>query len=256
MPPAKRKTAPANRSPRPVYLVKLPRTDYEEARHLQLALVNARGRNVLGKDVILLLEHPPVFTLGRRGGIENLTVSKSLLAEQGIPIVQVERGGNITYHGPGQLVAYLIFNLNRIKMGITDLVTQMEAVMIKTAADFGVQANRNPKNRGIWVGNSKLGSVGIAVRRGISFHGFAFNVRPSLKHFDWINPCGLTGVGVTSLEKELGRRLPMDRVRQVLYHYIQTLFDLQMERITPKELESLLTPIHPRTAAGRSRDTG
>jgi lipoate-protein ligase B len=208
---------------------------------LQLAIVEAKKRGILKNDVILSLEHPSVYTLGRRGGIENLTVSKSFLERSNIPVVPVERGGNITYHGPGQLVFYPIIDLNRAKLGITDLVSKMEDIMIRTAGDFGLRAGRNPKNRGIWVGNCKLGSIGLAVRKGISFHGFALNVNPSLIHFEWINPCGLTDIGVTSLEKELGEELSIDAVRKAVIQHMQKIFHFNVERITKIKLATLLS---------------
>lgn len=230
----------ATRNEHSCYYLELPVTDYYEAWQFQLAIVDAKKNGSLEADVILSLEHGSVYTLGRRGGIENLTVSKSFLKKSGIPVVQIERGGNITYHGPGQLVVYPIFDLNRAKLGITDLVSKMEDIMIRTVKDFGVKAGRNSKNRGIWVGNSKLGSIGIAVRKGISFHGFALNVSPSLIHFEWINPCGLTDIGVTSLEKELGEELPMAHVRNAMAHHLKRLFHLKLDRISKNKLNTLL----------------
>jgi lipoate-protein ligase B len=232
---------PAPHNEHSCYYLELPITDYHEAWQLQIAIVQAKNRGILKADVILSLEHASVYTLGRRGGIENLTVSKSFLEKSNIPVVSVERGGNITYHGPGQLVVYPILDLKRAKLGITDLVSRMEDIMIRTAEDFGVRAGRNPKNRGIWVGNHKLGSIGIAVRKGISFHGFALNVNPSLTHFEWINPCGLTDIGVTSLEKELGGEPSMDPVRKALTHHMKKLFHLNLEGITKKKLATLLS---------------
>jgi lipoic acid synthetase len=232
---------PETRNKPPCYHLELPITDYHEAWQLQIAIVEAKNRGILKSDVILSLEHASVYTLGRRGGIENLTISKSFLEKNNISIVHVERGGNITYHGPGQLVVYPILDLNRAKLGISDLVSRMEDIMILTAGDFGVVAGRNQKNRGIWVGNNKLGSIGIAVRKGISFHGFALNVNPSLTHFEWINPCGLTDIGVTSLEKELGVKSSMKDVRKSLGKHLEKIFRLNMERITKKKLASLLS---------------
>ena len=127
--------------------VELPLTEYRKAWDLQQTIVTAKTRGALENDVVLVLEHPPVYTLGRRGGIENLCVPKERLAREGIEVVPVERGGDITYHGPGQLVAYPLLDIRRARMGITDLVTCLEEIMIETAGDFDVQAQRNPLNR-------------------------------------------------------------------------------------------------------------
>jgi len=169
----------------------IPSMDYEEARRLQLELVEARHRGESTSDIVLLLEHPPVFTLGRRGERAHVIVSESFLNDRGIPLIHVERGGDVTYHGPGQLVCYLLVNLRTNHWPVVDFVCALEEIMIRTAGEWGIASERNSVNRGAWVGMSKIGSVGIAVRRGISFHGFALNVNNSLEPFSWINPCGL-----------------------------------------------------------------
>jgi len=237
---ATRNAQRATRNPSDCYFLELPLTDYHDAWEMQIAIVNAKKQGILAADVILLLEHSPVFTLGRRGGLEHLTVSKDFLETSNIKVVHVERGGNITYHGPGQIVVYPILDLNRRKLGITDLVSGMEEIMIRTARDFGVQAGCNPKNRGVWVGNQKLGSIGIAVRRGISYHGFALNVHPWLTHFEWIHPCGLTDIGVTSLKKELGTGISMGEVRIALKHHMEKVFQLKLNPITKDRLNGLM----------------
>lgn len=207
-------------------------TDYGEIQALQLELVEARKKRTIDRDVILILEHRPVFTLGRRGGRENLTVTPEFLEKSGVQVVQAERGGNITYHGPGQIIGYPIVDLYGGKIKVVDFVGLLEDVMIRTAADFGIAAGQDPRNRGVWVGGNKLGSVGIAVRRGVSFHGFALNVNLALEPFDWINPCGLTGIGVTSMKRELSQELPMDRVRETVKKNIETVFDVRLEMKT------------------------
>jgi lipoyl(octanoyl) transferase len=180
--------------------------EYEKARDLQVRLVDARYRGMLGSDILLLMEHLPVFTLGRRGGRENLTVSELFVKNAGISIIHAERGGDVTFHGPGQLVGYPIIDLRAVGLTVTGYVEMLEEVMILTAAHWGVTATRNPRNHGVWVGDRKLGSLGIAIRRGIAFHGFALNVNNSLEPFDWINPCGLQGVKMTSILAEIGCR--------------------------------------------------
>lgn len=216
--------------------VELPLTGYGAAWKLQTDLVAARQQNMLDTDVVLLLEHPPVFTLGRRGGMANLNVSEAFLKDSQIPVVQVERGGDITFHGPGQLVIYPILDLNRPRLGVVDYVEMLEDVIIRVAADWGIVAGRNPLNRGVWVGKSKLGSVGIAVRRGISFHGVAFNVNPSLEPFTWINPCGLKGIGMTSLERELGRSVSMEKVRNGVKDHLAQVFGVELVMTRIEEL--------------------
>jgi lipoate-protein ligase B len=209
---------------------------YPEAWELQLRLVEARQANRLEHDAVLLLEHPPVFTLGRRGGRESLLVPEETLARHGIPIVQVERGGNITYHGPGQLVVYPIVHLPGMRLGVVDMVDRLEEVMIRTCRDFGVEAGRNALNRGVWVGRRKIGAIGLAVRRGVSFHGLALNVSPDLAPFGFVQPCGLQGVGVTSIAKESGRPVPMDEALSAAERNIEAVFGVRLEQVAAEEL--------------------
>jgi lipoate-protein ligase B len=215
--------------------------DYSEALRLQHRLVAARKTGALATDLLILLEHPPVFTLGRRGGRENLIVPTDFLTNAGIQVIQAERGGNITFHGPGQLVAYLVLDLEAAKMGVKDFVYFLEDVMIRTAAEWGVPAERNPVNRGIWVANSKMGSIGIAIRRGITYHGLAFNVDVSLEPFGWINPCGLADVGVTSLKLASGLSLDMPSVRRVFKGHIQTIFGTELVALQRDEVDDITT---------------
>ena len=204
------------------------------ARALQGAPTKLIG--IIVKDIVLLLEHPRVFTLGRRGGLENLTVSGDFLEKAGVPVIHVERGGDITFHGPGQVVMYPILDLRDARLGVVDYVELLEEVMIRTASDWGIEAGRNPLNRGVWVGNNKLGSIGIAIRKGISFHGMAFNVNLSLEPFGWINPCGLQNIGITSMERELARKLSMDKVREAVKRHVETIFSVKLVKT---ELEKL-----------------
>lgn len=214
--------------------------EYAKAWDLQHKLVIARREEILVNDVILFLEHPPVFTFGRRGGLNNLIVSDDFLEKAGISVIQVERGGNITFHGPGQLVVYPIINMRAARLGVMDYVTGLEEVMIRTAADQGVTAERNPMNRGVWVGNKKLGSIGIAIRKGICFHGIAFNVCLSLKPFGWIKPCGLQDIGVTSIERELSSKVSMSKACKILKCHIEAVFGVELVMTSLKELQSLL----------------
>ncbi|NQU43029.1 lipoyl(octanoyl) transferase LipB [bacterium] len=213
------------------YRLDIPRLEYRSAWALQHRLAQARREGRLQRDEVILLEHPPVYTLGRRGGEENLMVSAKFLRSKGIEVVPVERGGNITYHGPGQLVMYPIVNLREAGLKVVDFVGCLEEIMIRAAAAWGVEAERNPLNRGVWVGRSKLGALGITVRRSVSFHGLAFNVNTDLEPFDWINPCGLSGVEVTSLQKETGKPLPMEEVRKTVWDKTAEVFEIDWERV-------------------------
>ena len=216
-------------------------TEYQEAWELQQAIVKAKVDGILQSDVILVLEHPPVYTLGRRGGIENLCVPRTMLEEKGIDVVQIERGGDITYHGPGQLIAYPLLDIRRARLGVTDLVSSLEEIMIDIAGVFGIEAGRNPLNRGAWIGKAKLGSIGIAVRKNITFHGMALNINLDLTPFSWINPCGLKDVSMTSLKEAVGKTIDMHVARHTLKENMQTALGFELE---PTDLETLSGLIH------------
>jgi lipoate-protein ligase B len=222
------------------YCVDLPAMEYREAWDLQHSLVVARKDVVVDKDIVLLLEHHPVFTLGRRGELGGLMVSESFLEKKGIAVIHVERGGDITFHGPGQLVVYPIIDLNALGLGVADYVTALEEAMIRTAADFKVKAEQNPKNRGVWIGNNKLGSIGVAVRRGVTYHGLALNVNTSLEPFSWIHPCGLSDIGMTSLGRELSREVSMSQVRASARHNVESVFGVQLVIKSLEELKACM----------------
>jgi len=179
----------------PCYAVNPGLMEYNQAWKLQSDLVAARLGGSIDRDIILFLEHPAVFTLGRRGGREYLLVGESLLEQAGIAVVQVERGGYITYHGPGQLVVYTIIDLEARRLGVKDFVAALEDIMLQTVRTWGLKAQRNTANPGIWMGQRKMGSIGIALRKGVSFHGLSLNVNVDLDPFSWIQPCGLQGGG-------------------------------------------------------------
>ena len=201
-------------------LVDLGLTDYAAAYDLQLALVEKRRKGQAPVDVFLVTEHPSTFTLGRRGGQENLMVPEEFLRERNIPLVHIERGGDITFHGRGQLVIYPIMHLREAGLSVTEYVYCLEEVMIRLAAACGVKAARDPRNHGVWVGqgygNKKLGSVGIAIRHGVAFHGLALNVCLDLEPFSWVNPCGLAGVSMTTVSRECGREVTLAEVKKEL----------------------------------------
>jgi len=229
--------------------VELPLTDYMEVWDTQLQLAAARADGRIDTDIVLSVEHPPVFTIGRRGSLENLKVTEDFLKQAGIPVVNVERGGDVTFHGPGQLVVYPIINLENANLKLDTYLDSLEEVMLRTTAVSGVPAGRNSLNRGIWVDDKKLGSLGITIRRGITFHGLSLNVNISLEPFEWINPCGLHGIKMTSLECELSRQLSMKKVRNDLMSNIETVFGIRLVnaslsdlRTRVEEPESLASP--------------
>lgn len=180
---------------------------FREAWDYQNAL---RAARIAGEipDTLLLCEHPPVFTLGRRDCHEDWKASFDAIAQAGIDVVQTNRGGRITYHGPGQLVGYCILHLEERTLGIKTLVRHIESVLIETVAAFGITAARDCINPGIWVGADKLGAIGLHVSRQVTQHGFALNHRVRMTDYQYIVPCGLAGRGVTSMDRLLGDATP------------------------------------------------
>ncbi len=221
--------------------------DYQEAYALQRQISLAKTGGDLAPDVILVLEHPPVFTLGKRGGTENLRVTPAFLEEKGIPVIPTKRGGNITFHGPGQIVLYPIVDISRANIGVADFVNTLEETMIRTCQAFGVNAARNPRNHGIWVENNKIGSIGLTVKHGVCHHGLALNVNLDLTPFSWINPCGLQGVGMTSmalaLDLDLGNENDPQMTTTVKTHLLENLGQVtgfSFKTVTPEQLKQVL----------------
>ena len=173
-------------------------TGFSEGLSLQKrALERVESSEVDG--VLIVLEHRPVFTTGRSGGMENLLIDGDELTRLGIELHRADRGGNITYHGPGQLVAYPVFNLEKWRKDLPWYVSSLEEVVIQVLSDYGIEAVRKPKYRGVWVGERKIAAVGIAVKRWITTHGLSFNIEVDKSHFELINPCGLKGLAISSL---------------------------------------------------------
>ncbi len=188
---------------------------YENGMKLQQKLVEMRQREEID-DQLLLLEHPPVITLGRGGDDTNLLATPPELASHGVRFYETTRGGDITYHGPGQIVGYPIIHLGEGNRDVRKYVTALEEVLIRTVAEYGITADRVDGRRGIWVGNDKIAAIGVRIARWVTSHGWALNVNTNLDHFRLITPCGLSGTGVTSIERETGRRVVLDDVRDVL----------------------------------------
>jgi lipoate-protein ligase B len=225
--------------------VNLPETEYQVALDLQLTIVNAKIADRNFPDVILCIEHPRVFTLGRRGGKENLCVSREFLSDKGVSVVPTDRGGNITYHGPGQLVVYPIIDLHRRQFKVVEFVSGLEQAMIRTASHWGIDAGTDPANRGVWLNRNKLGSIGITVRRGISFHGLALNVNTDMEPFAWINPCGLDEVRMTSFEKHLDRPVPMVEARRLMGEAFAEIFRVKVKEKPFERLKERLRHLEP-----------
>ncbi len=197
---------------------------YENAMHLQQKLVALRQSDSI-PDQLLLLEHPAVITLGRGGDAKNLLAPPDVLRAQRVRFYQTTRGGDITYHGPGQIVGYPILHLGEGNRDIRKYVTKIEEVLIRTVADYGITATRVEGKRGIWVGENKIAAIGVRIARWVTSHGFALNVNTNLEHFRLITPCGIRGAGVTSISHEIGREISTDEVRSVLVAKFAEVFD-------------------------------
>jgi lipoyl(octanoyl) transferase len=241
----------------------LGRVDYDEALRLQAELVALRQQDRIA-NTLLLLEHPPVLTLGRNANRANVLASDELLARRGVTLHQINRGGDVTYHGPGQLIGYPIFDLRSLRnpsgtrMGPVDFVRQMEEALIGLCAEFGVSAARIPGLTGVWChlrwgfpldecrpskasdppqGERKIGAIGIHVSRGVVSHGFAFNVTTNLADFALINPCGITDRPVTSLDKEVANPETLPGLEAIAYKAAQ-----QFGRVLNQPIRQLDSP--------------
>jgi lipoyl(octanoyl) transferase len=202
---------------------RLGRVPYEEALELQARLVTERQREEM-PDTLLLLEHDPVFTLGRNARPENVLLPVEALRARGFGVFETGRGGDVTYHGPGQVVAYPIVRLAPGRQDVHRYVRDLEEVMIRACADHGVIAGRVSGRTGAWVGDEKIGAIGVRIARWVTSHGFALNVGNDLAPFDLIVPCGIRDHGVTSLERRLGRPVPLAGVMDRLARHVADVF--------------------------------
>jgi lipoyl(octanoyl) transferase len=200
--------------------------DYASALELQREKVAQRKAEAI-PDTLLLLEHPHVYTLGRNARRENMLMSAEWLASRGAQVFQTDRGGDVTYHGPGQLVGYPILDLTQHRRDISWYMRSLEEVFICTARDLGIAAGRSPGAAGVWVGNDKLVAMGVHLSRWVTSHGFALNVNTDLRYFECIVPCGLHGKGVTSLAKLLGRAVEMEAVTERVVEHFGKVFSLE-----------------------------
>ncbi len=239
---------------RVTHALQLGRLDYATALRLQQLLVELRKRGAIG-DVLLLLEHAPVITLGRNAKRQHVLASEERLAEAGVEIFECDRGGDVTYHGPGQLVAYPIFDLRGFSppIGAVEFVRRLEEVLIRTCADFGIATERVTGMTGVWTskdstqrrgdakdseGQVKIAAIGVHISRGVTSHGLALNVNTDLTYFDLIVPCGIAAKPVTSIAKELGRPVAMDEVAQAVALHFSGVFGSEVAWV--KSLDALI----------------
>ncbi|MHB8841457.1 MAG: lipoyl(octanoyl) transferase LipB [Candidatus Aquicultor sp.] len=208
--------------------------DYQSALDLQMNLVTMRSESKL-PDVLLLLEHPHVYTVGRRFDSSHLILTEEELKMKGVKLFHSDRGGQLTYHGPGQLVGYPIIEIGGISM-IRYYLRNLEEVLLRTVRAFGIDADRLPGYPGIWFGLEKLGAIGLRVSRGITKHGFALNVSTDLCYFEGIIPCGIHDKGVTSMSKLLGLEVPLELVRNLVIENFGHVFHLDMVPIPGDEI--------------------
>lgn len=222
------------------YVLKMDQVKYEEALTIQENLVKLRRAGHI-PDVLILLEHPSVYTLGGGGNLENLLVSAEKLREAGIPFYHTRRGGDITYHGPGQIVGYPILDLKNFGKDAHWYLRTLEEVLIQTLAEVGIVAGRIVGLTGVWVGEEKIAAIGIRISHGwITSHGFALNVHTDLSYFNHIIPCGIRNKGVTSISKLLQTKVKIDYIRELLIQQFGKVFKVStLEFAYNKVLEAV-----------------
>ncbi|KPK63871.1 hypothetical protein AMJ83_05335 [candidate division WOR_3 bacterium SM23_42] len=204
-------------------VLNLGRRDYKEVWDLQKSIHHERVDNRI-PNTLILVEHDPVITLGKSGRQDNVLFPVVSLESRGLKYYKIERGGDVTFHGPGQLVGYPIFNVKEGLTGIKPFIERIEDAIIETVSDFGINAYKREKFIGVWTEKGKICSIGIAVKRWVSFHGFALNVNTDLKYFDLIVPCGLKNVEMTSMQQILGKQLSMDKVLETTIERFSSIF--------------------------------
>ena len=209
--------------------------DYNDAWALQRRLASQRVEAAI-PDTLLLLEHAPVYTAGRRSEPEHVLLDEAGLRAIGIPVVETDRGGQVTYHGPGQLVGYPIISLTERGMGPKQYVRMLESVLSDSLADFGVRAGVIDGLTGVWVDGAKVAAIGVKVSRGVTMHGFALNVEPDMSAYEHIVACGITDREVTSVAKLSGRSVAMDEVRERVAHHFAKWFGVRMALVGADEL--------------------
>jgi lipoate-protein ligase B len=217
-------------------LCKLGRIAYPEAEELQKRLLDKRYDNKIG-DILLLLEHPPTVTLGKFARPENILIPPDMLAEKGVSVYPSSRGGDVTFHCPGQLVVHPILDLRQRPGVLRGYITDLEEVMLKVLRYYGIDAERWEEHPGIWVEGRQIGAIGLHFSHGISMHGFSLNVNPDLKSFEVINLCGLPGKIAASISGELGRDIPVNEVEQRVIESFADVFHVRMEQVEREQLK-------------------
>jgi lipoyl(octanoyl) transferase len=214
--------------------------DYENALELQKKIHQLRLENKI-PDTVILLEHYPVITLGRRGKYSNILIPQNTLETEKIKVFEVNRGGDVTYHGPGQLVGYLFFDLKKQKGGIKNFVWNIQEVFIRLLSEYSIQSERKDKTlTGVWIGNDKITAIGIYVSHWITMHGFSFNVNTDLSHYKFINPCGIQDKGVTSLEKITGEKIDFNKVTDRVSFHLGNIFQMTIKEEPENEILKLI----------------
>jgi lipoyl(octanoyl) transferase len=218
---------------------------YSAALAVQERLVAARKAGAI-EDVLLLCEHPHVITVGRNGNRSHLLASENILRQKNVELRETNRGGDITYHGPGQIVGYPILDLAALRKDVRWYVRSLEEVMIRAAAELGIAAVREAGKIGVWVGepdrSEKLGAIGVHLSRWVTSHGFAYNVSTDLRYFDLIVPCGIVGRKATSVEKLLGRAVPREEIAASLIRQFGEVFDLETQKSSLPQIAAFEAP--------------
>ena len=224
-----------------VWVVGLDRRSYDEVLQLQREVAKARIDGTIEQDVLLLVEHPPVITTGRSTDQAHLVTAADELARRGIALHDIERGGDVTYHGPGQLVGYPIYDLREHRQDLHWYLRQLEGALISALDGLGIEAGRSEGLTGVWTGGRKIASIGIHVKQWVTWHGFALNVTTDLSAFDLIVPCGIDGVTMTSVQRELGERTPRDvwarTIDQVVLGFADV-FDQRPQAVSEEDLRA------------------
>ncbi len=243
-----------------IHVLHLGVVPYGTALDLQRTLLQLRKANRI-ENTLLLLEHPPVITLGRNASLDNVLASPEFLAQRGVELHEIDRGGDVTFHGPGQLVAYPIFDLRSFdpRVGAVEFVRRLEEVLIRTCGDYGIGTQRIKGMTGVWTyalrnkPEAKVAAIGVHISRAVTTHGFALNVNTDLDYFTMIVPCGLANKPVTSMQRELQKSLTMDEVATAASRNFGRVFGSQM--LWLESLEDLLAHAAPITKAATNQDT-
>ena len=222
-----------------LWFIDLGRFEYMPVWEFQKHLQQLRIDNEI-PDVLIFVEHPPVYTIGKNGTENHIIASSHQLAKEGIEIIPVDRGGDVTYHGPGQLVGYPIFDLKQHRKSVSYFMRQLEEVFIQALKTWQIEASRNEGYTGVWVGNDKIVALGVRISRWVTMHGFAFNVEPNLAHFNGIIPCGIFHLGVTSLRELLEDSVALESVKAPVLDAFLQCFEFSHIRHVEIDRENLI----------------